>query len=454
MSARARGWLAALVAVALLGGLAVLGGVPARVGVPGAGDGGPGDGLVAGRPAPPRTDLPEPGEVPRGGQERDRAVRDLLDRRATALRQRDEAAFLTTIDPLASADFVAAQRALFTNLGGVPLSEWSYRVDGSSPATPPRRADAGELWAPRTTLRYALEGVDTVPTERPMGYLYARRDGRWYLTSDTELGPDGERTWRGPWDFGPCVAVAAPGGLVVGHAGQEELLTRLAAELDAAVLAVTEVWGTEWSQQVAVIVPAGTEELRELVGPAFAVDGIAAAAVADLVDVANHTAIGQRVVLNPTQIGRLSTAARRIVLRHEITHIAARAATVDGAPMWLLEGFADYVGYRDSGLRPREAAPDLVRVMRTRGVPDTLPADTDFTGGSTDLDLAYQLGWSAALHVVELAGEDGLVRLYRLVAGGPDPTPAAVDAALLQVLGTDLAGFVASWRQSLTQHFS
>ena len=453
MSAKARGWLAAAVAVALLSGLAVL--VNAPPPGPSGGSADPTGALVAGRPAPPSSATPVGEDEPRAGLSRNRAVRDLLERRSVAVRQRDEAAFMSTIDPRAAAEFVAAQRSLFTNLAGVPLAEWSYLVDGGLTTTAPTRpGDDALLWAPRTTLRYALQGVDTVPTERPLGYLYARRDGRWYLTSDTELGPDADRTWRGPWDFGPCVAVTATSGLVLGHVGQERLLTSLAADLDGAVRSVTEVWGTEWSQQVAVLVPAGLDEMRELVGPEFAVDGIAAAAVADLVDVADHTAVGQRVVLNPTQAGKLSAAARRIVLRHEITHVAARASTVDGAPMWLLEGFADYVGYRGSGLGPREAAPDLVRVMRTRGVPDQLPTTADFRGESGNLDLAYQLAWSASLHVVDRVGEEGLVRLYRQIAGSPTQDQAAVAAALHAVLGTDQAGFVAAWRDSLRSRFS
>jgi hypothetical protein len=451
MSTRARGWLAAAVAVALLSGLAVLGG-PLRPATDGSSD--PGSGHVAGRPAPPTSATPVGGGDAREGLSRNRAVRAMLERRSDALRRRDEIGFMATVDPAAAPEFVQAQRALFTNLAGVPLTEWSYRVDGAHTAQPPvRRGDDALLWAPRTMLRYALRGVDTVPTERPMGYLYARRDGRWYLSSDTELGGDAERTWRGPWDFGPCTTVPSTNGLVIGHPGQEQLLAALAADLDDAVRAVTEVWGTEWSQQVAVVVPAGIEEMRELVGPEFAVDGIAAAAVADLVDVSNRTAVGQRVVLNPTQAGKLSAAARRIVLRHEITHVAARASTVDGAPMWLLEGFADYVGYRNSGLGPREAAPDLVRVMRTRGVPDQLPTSADFRGESGDLDLAYQLAWSASLHIVDRVGDDGLVLLYRRIAGSTTQDQAAVESALREVLGVDQAAFVESWRDSLRTRF-
>jgi hypothetical protein len=448
VSAKARGWLAAAVAVALLAALALLSRgphEPVSTAVPS-------DTLVAGRPVPPSTSAEGPQSSPPA---RGRAVHDMMDRRATAVRERDEAAFMATVDPRADPAFTAAQRALFANLLGVPLAEWSYEVDGASTARPPARPnDGAPLWAPRTTLRYALKVADAVPTSRPLGYLYVQRDGRWYVASDNELGQDAERTWRGPWDFGPCVAITAASGVVLGHTGQEPLLTAVAAELDNAVAAVTEVWGPEWSQRVAVLLPGTIDEMRDLVGPDFAVDGIAAATVADKVDVASRTAVGQRVVLNPDQAGKLTASARRIVLRHEITHVAARASTVNGAPMWLLEGFADYVGYRSSGLAPREAAPDLVHVLSVSGPPDRLPVDADFYGTSDNLDLAYQLAWSAALHVVDRAGEAGLVRLYRQIAGSSKRDEATVDAAMRDVLGLDLNGFVASWRDSLGPRFS
>jgi hypothetical protein len=445
MSSRARSWLTAAVAAMLLAGLAVLA-AP----------------RIDDAQAPPPDTLAEPTPTattasaqPRAGMSRGRAVREMLDRRATAVRERDEAAFMASVDPKAKPEFVKAQRALFANLDGVPLTEWSYDLDAAVQARPPARfGDPSPLWAPKTTLRYGLKGADATPTTRPLGYLYVQReDGQWYLASDDELGPDGDRTWRGPWDFGPCTAVPAASGLVLGHRGQEGLLSALAAELDSSVRAVTSVWGTDWAQRVAVILPNSTDEMRELVGPAFAVDGIAAAAIADKVDLERHTATGQRVVLNPTQAGRLSESARRIVLRHELTHIAARGSTVDGAPMWLLEGFADYVGYSDSGLGPREAAPDLVRAVHDGGLPSQLPADADFRGASENLDLAYQLAWSAALYVADRAGEDGLVRLYREIAGAPHPDAAAVEAGIRDVLGTDLAGFVDGWRASLLPRF-
>lgn len=447
MGVRVRGWLAAAVAVALAAALLVLANWP--VAEPsGALDGG----LVAGRAVP--ADVTTTTTSDRVEADPD-AIRDLLARRAQAVLARSEAEFMATVDPQADPAFVTAQRELFRNLDGVPLRHWSYQLSptGSLPV-PPGLPDPGEYYAPRTTLRYALAGIDAEPTSRPMAYLYVHRAGGWLLTSDTALDATGEKTWRGMWDFGPCKVLPVASGLLLGHPGTDDrAFAEYAAELDAAVGSVTEVWGTGWSQRVAVLLPGTVDEMRALVGPSFNVEGIAAAAVADKVDVANGVAVGQRVVLNPSLTAKLSPAARRIVLRHEITHVASRASTVDGAPMWLLEGFADYVGYRGSGLEPREAAPDLVRALRGGQPPTALPVAADFVGGSANLDLAYQLAWSAALYVVDLVGEDGLVALYRTVAGDPTQDGATLPDAVRTVLGVEFDAFVAGWLASLPPRF-
>ncbi|MDT7610310.1 MAG: hypothetical protein QOG96_4813 [Pseudonocardiales bacterium] len=344
-------------ALVLLAGLAVLvlGPDPDRS-VPVAGQGATAT-ASAPSPSPAAT---EPSPTAAAG------VRELLRRRARAILDRDRAAFAASLDPRADPGFRAAQLAMFDNLDGVPLAHLQYAVDPDDPApNPPRVADpnADETWAPATEQRYALAGADTEPTTRPAGYLYLRRGADWYLASDTALDAVGRTTWRGPWDFGPCLAVRVSGGLVIGHPGAEQLVRRLAAELDAAVAAVSSVWGTGWAQRVGVLVPGTPAELRALVGDRSTNAAIAAVAVADQVDRAAGRARGQRVVFNPDSDALLGPTALRVVLRHELTHVAARAATDDHTPLWLQEGLAEYVAYRDSGLSPAVIAPGLTAAV-------------------------------------------------------------------------------------------
>jgi len=382
-----------------------------------------------------------PPPVAAAADTRGAAVTELLDRRAAALRDRDEAAFLATVDP-ADPVFLDHQRDLFHNLAGVPLAEWGYEVDPTTQATPTARPAADELWAPAVRLEYRLRGVDTEPSNRPMGYLFARHGDRWLLASDTAAG----ETWRGPWDFGPCHVLSSPSGLVLSHPGGEALAARVLAELDSAVSVVTEVWGTAWPRQVAVLVPGGQEEMRALVGPAFAVGSIAGVAVAERIDPVAHTARGQRVVLNPASATALSPLSLRVLLRHEITHVAVRGDTVDGAPMWLLEGFADYVGFRGSDVPAAKAAPALAARVRT-ALPTGLPSDADFRGPA--MDLAYQEAWSVNRYLAGLLGEPGLVALYRALAA----EKSDVDGVLRAAIGTDRAGLTEGWREFLRAEF-
>ncbi|GAA4614100.1 hypothetical protein [Saccharopolyspora hordei] len=412
-SGRFRAWLAAVASGAVLAGVAVLG-LPAT---PGA--------VV--EHAPLAASAP-PHEL---------AVRRLLAQRAAAVRAGDEAAFAATVDPWAPAEFRQRQLAWFRALAQVPLAEWSYRLDATT-------EPAGDSWSPHVVLRYALAGVDSVPTTRPVAQSFVRRGGSWYVADDA-----GAHRWRGPWDFGPCHVERTATGLVIGH--EREPVERVARQLDAAVRDVTEVWGPGWDQRVGVLVPATREELLALVGPGFTAEGIAAVAVADWVDVAARRVEGPRVVLNPRATEELSDAALRVVLRHEITHIASRAYTVDEAPMWMREGFADYVGYRDSRVPPREIAPDLVRYVRTSGPPRGLPRDEDFHQADRQLRLAYQLSWSFVRHLAQRFGEERLVRLYHRVAatGAPDQT----EAALREETGLTTAELTRGWATDLATTF-
>ncbi|XVS66104.1 basic secretory protein-like protein [Actinosynnema sp. CA-299493] len=416
---RFRGVLAALVAVTFLAGL-VTAVVPATPSAPASA-------------APSRAD----------------AVRALLERRARAVLERDEPAFTADLDPLADAAFRQRQRDLFRNLAPVPLAEWEYPAPGGSEADLAQLdlPAADEVWAPEVRLSYRLRGVDVEPSSQDMAYLFTRRDGRWYLNSDTALEPLGKRTWRGPWDFGPSHVLAGTGGFVLSHPGGEVLAGRVLAELAGAVTAVTEVWGQAWARQVAVLIPASPAEMVALVGPGFATGAIAGVAVADRVDPDTHTARGQRVVLNPDSAGALSPLALRVLLRHEITHVAARGETVDGAPMWVLEGFADYVGYRRSDVPPPKAAPLLAARVR-QSLPDALPSDADFRGAG--MELAYQEAWSLNLHLASSLGEPGLVALYRRLAR---VRASEVDGVLLEVTGGDAAALVRGWREFLRRSF-
>lgn len=441
---RARAWIAGAVALIAVVAIVVLT-------VPDAGSRAPST------PAPSMSGAASTSSVAAeaDGHAKASAVRALLERRARAVAERDEAAFLATVDPHADPRFREAQRALFANLANVPLASWRYRLDARQAVDTSEVPSTGaeRLWAPRVDLEYALAGVDREPTSRQLGYLFAQRAGRWYLTSDTAMEHRGRTTWRGPWDFGPCVALRTGTGLVLAHPAREAMARRLAQELDPAVRAVTAVWGRDWSRRVALWLPDSERETRAVVGPKFRTDGIVAVAVADRVDRATRDVRGQRVVFSPGGAEQLSTDSLRVVLRHEITHIAARPDTVDGAPMWLLEGFADYVGYRGLDVPMAHAAPVLASSVRLHGAPNSLPSDADFTTSGATLDLAYQRSWSLSRYIAERFGEPGLLRLYRRLAALGPTGESTMDSVVREVLGVDRAALVTGWRTYLLNVF-
>nr|WP_157528471.1 hypothetical protein [Kibdelosporangium sp. MJ126-NF4]CEL18736.1 FIG00865966: hypothetical protein [Kibdelosporangium sp. MJ126-NF4]CTQ96412.1 FIG00865966: hypothetical protein [Kibdelosporangium sp. MJ126-NF4] len=441
--ARLRALLTAGVAIALLGGLALVASPPTR---------------QEAAPAPsstqPSTPPNQAAVAPPPSGERAQAVQSVLRTRGEAVLRRDEKAFMASVDPQAEPTFRDAQRALFANLAKVPLREWSYSLQpmrSLDPSVLPNIGGAQELWAPEIDLVYALRGADPTPTHRPMGYLLVKRADSWFIRSDDDLLGVGRRTWRGPWDFGPCVVVTTGRGLVLTHAAREAMARRVATELDAAVHSVTAVWGPGWPQQVVVVLPDSNDEMKALVGPSFPVESVVAVSVADRVDTEHNVAEGQRVVMSATSADALSVTALRIVLRHEFTHIAARSSTVDGSPMWMLEGFADYVGYRDSGIPLAQAAPDLNAAMVAGGPPGRLPTDEEFRGQGRTLDLAYQQSFSVARFVADKLGETKLIELYRVLAKAGRSSPDRIDELLVSVVGLNAEQFVAGWQEYLRE---
>jgi hypothetical protein len=294
--------------------------------------------------------------------------------------------------------------------------------------------------------------VDPAPTTRPLLLTFARRQGHWLLAADDAVGVDGTRTWRGPWEHGPVVVRRGRFGLVLAHPGNAHRLAAFAAGVDAAVPRVRQAVGGTWSGQVAVLIPDDQREMSELVGEHLVLGKIAAVAVADTVDPTSGQARGQRVVVNPANLDRLGALGRRVVLQHEVTHVATRGVTGPGTPIWLVEGLADWVGYLGSGLPARLVGDELRRQLRSGGWPGRLPSPADFRGDSARLSVAYEEAWSACRLIANRAGPTALVRLYRAVGTAGDPT-AAVDAQLRKALGLSYGQFVAEWRRSVRADF-
>lgn len=223
----------------------------------------------------------------------------------------------------------------------------------------------------------------------------------------------------------------------LGGARSEVLLGRVAANIAAAVDAVQVFWGSDWPREIAVVATGSQQQFETEAGGGSATQwaDIAAVAVADRIDPAHRTAIGQRIVFAPGAVD-MSDPALRIVLRHELFHYAARADTAGDAPRWLTEGVADYVA--------RPATP----LRQPTPLPPALPSDADLDAPGPTRSQAYDRAWWFARFVADTRGAPALRALYRAACGvGHADPPTAMRA----VLGVDPADVLAEWQRWLTR---
>jgi hypothetical protein len=388
---------------------------------------------------------------------RTQQIEAVLASRARAVRDHDAGAFMSTIDPTQTA-FVAAQQRLIANLKQVPIGEWSYVIDDRDVEVDAARTShyAAPVYAPAITLSYTLKGFDAKPALLQQRFTFVQRPSGWLIGSDSDFSADGAPSGRGIWDYGTVLRATGKSSLVLGHPRSAGQLAMIAALADDAVAHVDEVWGSGWSRKVVVLVPDTQEELASIISEGNDLSEIAAVAVAQNAGGPNPGAeFGDRIILNPVNFAQLSAIGERVILRHEVTHVATRSVTGSIAPQWLVEGIADYVGYRDAGIAVPVVAHELAQDIHKGYRPTELPSDGDFTSSSSRLAQSYELAWMACRLIVAKKGEAGLVRLYKEVGlSKADTEEQALDKAFTDVLGLHYSAFVAQWRADVVKELS
>ncbi|KUJ54604.1 hypothetical protein ACZ90_65970 [Streptomyces albus subsp. albus] len=380
----------------------------------------------------------------------DRAdIQRMLDQRAAAVRVRDADAFLATVDRGAQG-YRTGQRRVFGNLSKVPLRSWSYRLGETGGFRP--AAGPGHRVAARVELRYRLTGYDTVPVVSSQYLTLVRRAGRWYVAAD-----GGRRGPQQLWDQGAVRVVRGRHSLVLGVGQDSGRLRAIARTADTAVPAVAGAWGDRWAGRVVVEVPSSLNRMAALLGADSAAGyrGIAAVTTGEVGGA--QAAPADRVIVNPDAYPVLGDLGRQVVMTHETAHVATRAYTTESTPLWLSEGFADWVAYRDTGRTPRDIAPELARAVDGGEPPLELPRTEDFRFGADPdaLARAYEEGWLACRMVADRWGEQKLVDFYRAVgASAARDRDGALEAALITVLRVQPAQFRELWRAYVAQALS
>ena len=369
----------------------------------------------------------------------------VLQKMTDAVENDNRTEFLDTIDPKA-AEFRASARTIFANLSTLPIGTFQLRYvsDDTGALTPDRRSELGgsQAWLAQVEVSWQLAGFDAKPARETLPVTFVTRDGATYAASFSERFVAGQR--RPIWALGPIDVAKGDHSLVI-SLGSEADAKSYVSVADKAVESVTKVWGKGWRQKVIVYLPAKQAQMESVLGAQpNTYTQIAAVTMAELDTPEAGAPV--RIVANPKLFEELGKQGRRIVLTHETTHVAS-TATASPVPLWLAEGFADYVAFTAVPVQDESAAKELFKAIRAGKVPATLPAPEAFAASATELPQAYESAWLACRLISEREGQSKLVKFYRAVHASK--TTSGLADAFKSVLGMTEAEFVAEWQQYL-----
>ena len=298
---------------------------------------------------------------------------------------------------------MARQRRYFRNLVQLPLAR--LRLPGA-PTSSGRGCALPERWGdgrarPAGRLTMQLEEYDAVPVERTVGFVFSFRNG----TGHDRLGPDRRReaALRGhPRAVGPdrdhrrarsraCSASSTGDDQRVGRRPSPRRCatasTRSTARCRSPGPASVVVYSVQNPRVLASFtdVPGGAlEHLGALTFPTYAEDGRSAGGL-------DPDAGDAQLGAAPAQpfLGRIT--------RHELSHIAIGVRD-DGAPAWVSEGIAEYLGAREIPVRDADH-PHLGAEPRPEPRSTAMPVSKDFN--NTDQEWHYALSWMACDYIAD-----------------------------------------------------
>jgi len=405
--------VAALLAVALVAAVLLV-----RPGPAGQAGSGPARAAGSARPAAPappdpRTDLPK-----------------LLAKRAKAVLDDNRAAFLATVDKRQKA-WYREQATQFSYMRTVPFSAFAYRVVALRTGTGlKRRYDADQVYLGQVEARYRFTGQDASPVLTRHSFTFVHIPAGWRIAGK------GDRRLRARddveiWDSGKVGTVRSARTLIVHHPGDEGLARRLLTVADRAYAQVAAAWTGRWERKAVILVPRDQEEAEELVG-ARDLSRVAALASSSIESNESGRVLGNRIVVNTTNVVRYRPLDLQVLITHEMTHVATRTLG-DGVPLLLVEGFADWAALQPVNLPFPVTRAALAQQVRTGRFDGALPGDREFRG--PDAGVAYDEGSAFCLWVARTFGVARLRALYREFSGSSPTSTADLDRGLRHVLG-------------------
>lgn len=353
-------------------------------------------------------------------------------------------AALSSADPAAAAALAPAGDAgaaallgdLAENAGEVGLRDLELRyVDEVGPL-----GEDGS-WPAAVEASWAFERFDAAPAEAEVRVTFRADDGSVGVVSfDPDPAPSAAGSRLPVWLSGPVRASRSRHALVVVAEGGGGL--RRYTRLARAAVTRTRAVLPDWPGGLVVEVPASPEALQHaLAAPAGRYDNVAAVTTA--VGSSSSPAAPVHVFVNPVVLGGLGPRGAQVVMSHEAVHVATDAPRTD-VPLWLLEGFADFVALRGVDLPVTRTAAQAIARVREEGLPDALPGPAEFDTGASHLGATYEAAWLAAVVLAEARGPGALVELYHRVAAGEE-----VDVVLLDLYGFGTRALTDRWRTRL-----
>lgn len=369
------------------------------------------------------------------------AVQALLDRRAAAVLAGDEAAFMATVDPQASAIFRESQRRQLQGFASVSLSSYRLeaRTDDSgdlSVALTGRYPGAARTFLPETRQRWRLQGFDDRDALDRLWLSYVERDGRWYVAGDSDVADLGLTTPPGLWDGGPVVVQRTARVAVLSHPAEAARAQALAA---LAEQAIDRAGGWHWPGRIVVILPSSPDELAAIIRATLDVEKYVAFVSYDAETEPAYVTSAPRMYVQDRNLSKYSSRYQVETLVHELVHAAAAPASGPAIPSWVHEGVADWIATGQS-----------TALRRPRGSDGVLPRDEDFRTGSREaITTAYGESRSVVSYLARRAGAGSPIAFFQALGAlrdEPGSETHLTDRALRAATGgLPLAQLEAGW---------
>jgi hypothetical protein len=182
------------------------------------------------------------------------------------------------------------------------------------------------------------------------------------------------------------------------------------------------------SEHVLVAIAPDSKRFREWIGPNAPEWGAAVAFPSQ-----------NRIILQGSGAGS-DAGDHRIVLRHELAHLALDEYLGDLPPRWFDEGYASLVASEWS----REAALAANFTLIFRGVPSLDSLDGGFFSSATTVQATYALAHVAVAELAALDRERGLALFFNYWRES-----RSLERAVRSAYGVTLSGFESRWKRSV-----